>query len=231
VFTYLTVNPRKEGLYVGTRQRGKELREPVTADPRVFWLRPDVGVMWTPAGGTRPTTWAWCPRYACDTGCYTQGERFDLGRYLAWLGGLNGSRDRCLFATAPDVVGDWRATWARSRDVLPRIRELGIPAAVVAQDGMVELPPPDEWDVLFVGGTTDWKLSERAYRLVRQAKGLGKRAHMGRCNSWRRLNAAYQAGYDTADGTCLAFNPPQYIPEISGWLDRLHRQPALTLWD
>ena len=83
----------------------------------------------------------------------------------------------------------------------------------------------------FVGGTTGFKLSETAYRLVREARALGKRTHLGRCNSRRRLLAAHAAGYDSADGTCLRYNPPQYVHEIGRWLDETRRRPALPLWE
>ena len=36
----------------------------------------------------------------------------------------------------------------------------------------------------------------------------------------------------TGDGTCLAFNPPQYVREIAGWLNAINRQPQLALdWE
>ncbi len=228
---YLTVNPRKDGIYVGTRQRGQALAVPIYADPRTLWLRPDVGVMWTPEGGTSPARLDWCPRFACDTGCYTQGHRFDLGQYLSWLTGLQPYRHKCLFATAPDVVGDAAATLARALPVLPELRRLGYRAALVAQDGLTpDTTPWDAFDVLFVGGTTPWKLREATYGLVREAARRGKWTHMGRCNSLRRLTAARNGGYDSADGTCLRFNPPQYVQEIGRWMDRLHRQAALPLF-
>ena len=132
-----------------------------------------------------------------------------------------------MFATAPDVVRDWAATWALAEPVLPRIRELGYRAAIVIQDGCTALPPADLWDVLFVGGSTEWKLSELVYRLVAEAREMGRHTHMGRVNSWRRIRAAALSGYASADGTCLKRNPPHYSVEIGEWLDRLNRQPAL----
>jgi hypothetical protein len=194
-----------------------------------LWTRGDVGVMMTPLSGRWRAVLDLAPVFACDTGCYARPERYSDAAYLDWLAGLRPYRARCLFATGPDVLGDWAATWARSAPLLPRIRELGFRAAVVAQDGARELPPADAWDVLFVGGTTGWKLSEAAYGLVRAARALGRPVHLGRVNSWRRLRAAKVSGYTSADGTCLARNPPQYCLEIQGWLDRLRTQPPLPL--
>jgi hypothetical protein len=189
-----------------------------------LWERGDVGVLLTPASGGRRQLFGLVPFLAWATGNFTRPVH--VPTYLALLA-THRDAARFLFATAPDVVGDWHRTWALSRDVLPAIRALGYPAAIVAQDGMAALPDPALWDCLFVGGTTEWKLSEPVYRLVREARALGKWTHMGRVNSWRRLRAAALSGYDSADGTCLAYHPPQYVREIARWLDRLKAQAAL----
>lgn len=171
------------------------------------------------------------PRYyrawAADNGCYSRGERFRLDAYLAWLVGL-GCRETCLFATAPDVVADARATWERSRYVLPVLRALGYRAALVAQDGAEAMRLDwSTFDALFIGGSTAWKLSEAAYALIGEAKGRGKWVHVGRVNSLRRLRAAAFAGADSADGTFLKVAPDINLPRMLRWLDALARQPHL----
>jgi hypothetical protein len=73
---------------------------------------------------------------------------------------------RCLFATAPDVVGNAEATIERSRYILPLIREYAdLPAAFVAQNGMERVLAAmsaaeteefwDDFDVLFLGGSKE----------------------------------------------------------------------------
>ena len=52
------------------------------------------------------------PYWAADNGCYARGAAFNLDRYLAWLDRLRPWQETCLFATAPDVVGDAAATLA-----------------------------------------------------------------------------------------------------------------------
>ncbi|WP_242882620.1 hypothetical protein [Actinomadura litoris] len=77
-------------------------------------------------------------------------------RYLIWLERLVPYADRCLFVTAPDVVGSHLDTRTQSRDLLPRIREMGFPPAFVAQPGMEWDHSSDLWesfDVLFIGGS------------------------------------------------------------------------------
>lgn len=196
--------------------------------PALF--RAGIGVMLTPRSGIRSELAAEAPCWAADNGCYALGERFDLAGYLAWLAAMAPLADRCLFAPAPDVVGDAEATLARSLPVLPEIRRLGFKAALVAQDGLERLPVPwDAFDCLFVGGTDPWKFSERAYGLVAATIARGKWTHQGRVNGFPRLAAAAVAGIGSADGTSLAFNPRRYVPEIAGWVDRLNRQPPLPM--
>jgi hypothetical protein len=186
-------------------------------------LPPEVGVMITPMmGNALPPDHV----YACDTGCFNAPEKHDDDAYLAWLDKL--PRDRCLFATAPDVVGDAVATLERSAPMLPRIRAMGFSAALVAQDGLESLPVPwESFDCLFMGGTTAWKLSEDAYRLMAAAKARGLWVHAGRVNSLRRLRAMEMGGADSADGTFLKFGPDVNLPRVVAWLDALKRQPAL----
>jgi len=220
-------------MYVGTRARGKDLATPIVTSAERYWQDGRIGWMTTPRERGARGVWEQAPFVAVDTGLYSKkGARdFVLASYLDYLREAAPHRGKCLFATAPDVVGDWAATWALSRPALPLLRGLGYKAALVAQDGMTELPAPDEWDVLFVGGTDAFKLSETAYRLQREAKELGKWTHMGRVNSPGRLRAAAMAGYDSSDGTCLAFNPPMYLEAIPQWLERLRTRPHLALWD
>lgn len=163
------------------------------------------------------------PFWAADNACFNHPEDFDTEKYLGWLATFPlEQRSSCLFAPAPDVVGDPIKTLQRSAPVLPLIRALGFKAALVAQDGLENLEIPwDEFDVLFIGGSTEWKLSPAAAELCREAKRRGKGVHMGRVNSYRRLKFADDCGCDTADGTFLAFGPAVNLPRLLGWLTKL----------
>jgi hypothetical protein len=184
-----------------------------------------MGFLITPQGSHRPDL-AGMP-WAADSGCYTVPYIGD-DSYLRWLDSY--PRDTCLFAVAPDVVADWSGTVRVAATVLPKLRALGYRAAFIAQDG---LPPAwvawDEFDALFMGGTTAYKLSEDAYALVREAKARGKWCHMGRVNSLRRMRAAAMGGYDSVDGTYLKFGPDVNLPRLRGWLDTMARQPRLAV--
>lgn len=128
------------------------------------------------------------------------------------------------------MLADPQETWARSAPVLPLLREAGWAAALVAQDGLgVNQVPWEELDTLFIGGTTDWKLSEAAYGLVRAAAERGVPAHVGRVNSLQRLTAFAAAGATSADGTCLAFGPDRWLPLFARALRKAADEPGLAL--
>ncbi|RPK74484.1 hypothetical protein [Streptomyces sp. ADI95-17] len=168
-----------------------------------------------------------------DNGCFGNNYPGD-DEWFDWLDSriVRYGADRFLFAVAPDVPFDAAGTLAKSLPWLGRIRGLGVQAAFAAQDGCDELGVPwDAFDVLFLAGSTEWKIGPIAERLSREAKERGKRVHMGRVNSLRRLRIAEWFGCDTADGTYLAFGPDKNLARLRGWLDELHHTPALFASD
>lgn len=158
--------------------------------------------------------------WAADNGCFSQGESFNAEAWLRWLDNL--PRRGCLFAVAPDVLGDFEATLERSAPYLPLLREMGFKAAFVAQNGWDSGRVDwDSFDCLFVGGDDAFKMSDRAFRLAEEARARGKWAHMGRCNTKGRLRAATWQ-YDSADGTFVAFGPDNNLPILLRWLSEPH---------
>jgi hypothetical protein len=163
--------------------------------------------------------------WAADNGCFSQPGKYTDERYLAFLAKLLPYVDRCLFATAPDVMGDAVATLDRSRPMLSRIRDVGYPVALVAQDGLTpDMVPWADIDALFIGGTTTWKLSEASHDLCVEAKRRGKWLHMGRVNSRRRYELARSFGCDSVDGTSLRFDP--HTPVVQ-WMSDASERPHL----
>jgi hypothetical protein len=111
--------------------------------------------------------------------------------------------DPLLFVTVPDVVADAAATASRWVRWAPAVRRRGLPLAFVAQDGceLGLVPAAHEFDCLFIGGSTEWKLGAECAQLVRAAKRAGKWVHMGRVNTERRIRYAASIGCDSVDGT------------------------------
>lgn len=173
-----------------------------------------LGYIDTPAqGNKRPEDVIWC----ADNGAFS--DNFDEEKWWRFLVDNSHRADSCLFAVAPDVVGDAQATLTRSWPWLGKIRELGYPVAFVAQDGFESIhnTPWDQFDCLFIGGTTSWKLGPHARAAVAEAKRRGKWVHMGRVNSERRWRYADAIGCDSVDGTFLTFGPDVNLPRLLAW--------------
>jgi len=144
-----------------------------------------------------------------DNGAYSG---FDVTGFMAMLERFY-RRPGCRFVAAPDVVADAHTTlgnwpfWSRV------IRSTGFPPALVGQDGMTTKDIPwSEICALFIGGTTEWKLSDQAARLIGMAKARGLWVHMGRVNTHQRIRTAYARGCDSIDGSAFSKWPDTHIP-------------------
>jgi hypothetical protein len=114
----------------------------------------------------------------------------------------------------PETTIAWAKEW------LPRITELGLPAAMVMQDGMEDMLDEIPWDlfeVAFIGGSNEFKLGEGARIVIAEAKRRGKKVHVGRVNSSQRLSYVSSLGADTADGTFLGKGPAKNLPRLMDW--------------
>ena len=120
-----------------------------------------------------------------------------------------------LFVTLPDVVGDAAATLLLAFDWHRQLRRRDLPIALVAQDGLtVKTTPWEALDALFIGGSTEFKMSDTARRLTSEAKERGLWVHMGRVNGHRRLRFAKAIGCDSVDGTSLSWFRDTYLREF-----------------
>lgn len=182
-----------------------------------------IGQIATPAAGNRVEAGrTWCADNSVFAGKYPGDEAF-----LGWLKARRQFAESCRFVVAPDVVCDAAATLERSRPMFPRIRALGFPVALVAQNGLESMPVPwDEFDALFLGGDDKWKLGPEAAALVTEAKSRGKWVHMGRVNSRKRLAYAAEIGCDSADGTYIAFGPDKNLPRMLRWIHEVNAMTA-----
>jgi hypothetical protein len=180
-----------------------------------------MGLMVQPRSGYDRYIERW-PFYAADNGCFTGRWRAD--HWERWLSGL--SPNRCLFAVAPDVYPDARASLGRGLEYVELVRSLGFPVAIVAQNQAEELEWPwEEFDALFIGGTMtgkprhEWKESDAAASLVAEARRRGKWVHMGRVNGWPRMRRAEAMGCHSCDGTTIKYAPFLNVPRISRAVD------------
>lgn len=165
--------------------------------------------------------------WAADNDCY---NRLDRPRYLTMLRAIAGY-PRLLWVTAPDVVANADATLARFRLWRPALDYYSLPIALVAQDGQEDRSVP--WDAihcLFIGGSTRWKLSGHAARLIQEAHARGKWVHVGRVNTLRRMWLFSSLPVDSIDGTCFSKLPDKFIPWMLRRLDGQQHVMEDLLW-
>lgn len=158
-------------------------------------------------------------RWGMDSGLF--GGSFSMEEYLWFIGRHKQYRKTCLFVTVPDSLGNSIETLHLWRNHVSFFD--GWPIAFVAQDGQENLPLPTDYHALFVGGTTEWKMSTAADDLIRKAKGDGKWVHVGRVNSIKRYRHFQLVGADSCDGTFPIYEPDTAIRILA----RAIKQPPL----
>ena len=147
--------------------------------------------------------------FAIDNGAWTahqSGNSWDRGLFEELLAKLGSAAD---WIVCPDVVADAVETRKLYRYWLPKLLDIA-PVLVAVQDGMT---PWDARDALqrgaagvFVGGTTDWKLSSLPmWGRFKVLRDLPRPCylHVGRVNSAKRISACIAAGADSFDGTAV----------------------------
>jgi len=128
--------------------------------------------------------------YPIDHGCF---NRWDEPAFLGMLGKIATLEKPPIFVCVPDVVADSQATTRMWKKYHKRIN---FNKAFVAQDGHEPWDVPAEAYAVFVGGSTEWKLSNAHW-----FKGTTKWLHIGRVNTEKRLRWAEDIGADSVDGT------------------------------
>ena len=152
--------------------------------------------------------WIW----AADNGCFS--SKWEYKTWATWIQ-KKPNPDTALFAVVPDTVSDPIETLEKWETHHQFVRHLGFKPAFVLQDGATNQTIPwEQLDCLFIGGSTEYKLSDHAKRFVHKAKQLGKWVHMGRVNSQKRIELAFNWGCDSADGTYIAFGPDINTPKL-----------------
>jgi hypothetical protein len=179
---------------------------------------------------------------------FTGTSPFSEDKFFAMLDAIvaAGLQDKVQHVVVPDRVGDWKGTTERWKEFYERVKAYGMPLAYVGQDGIEEHTdqiPWDEFDVFFIGGSTPWKLGynpkgkykdfnrptdeelrkagflKAQHDLIKEAKRRGKRVHMGRVNSWKRMELAnYGMQVDSADGNFIGAAPDNNLPIVVDWL-------------
>ena len=158
-----------------------------------------------------------------DNSAYTN---FEKKKYYALIDKIGDCPIQWI--TVPDVVGDAELTHILWRYWQPELKAFGLPLAYAAQDGAERFSLPwADFDCLFIGGTTDWKLSPQAAYLIQKAKRFGKLVHMGRVNSDKRLRYAFELGCDSVDGTGYQRYSKFHLRNGLRYMHKLHSQQSM----
>lgn len=195
-------------------------RQAATTYPNLF------GWFITPRKRVIPGSIKTGQRWACDNDCYNLAEAFDLDTFLGWLEVLKPYRASNLFVPCPDVVADHKATLERFIATYQSFS--GWPLAFVLQDGCT--PEAVPWSLIqavFVGGSTEYKLSQTVLQILAEAGRRNLWRHVGRVNSRKRINHFYGLA-DSFDGTGFSIEPDKKLNWAKNHLLWRQQQPELT---
>lgn len=138
--------------------------------------------------------------FAIDNGAFSN---FSIKGFEALIERESERRELCIFVACPDVVASARRTLELFDHWMPRLDQW--PLALVAQDGQEDLPIPWEHiEAIFIGGTTEWKMSKAAADVIKTGHAMEKWVHVGRVNRPGRFEYFEKLGADSIDGTGIS---------------------------
>lgn len=140
----------------------------------------------------------WIP-FALDNDAFSAWVHNTTWNEDAWLSMLKTVRQsgfKPLWALVPDVVANAQATIDLWHKHSPVAASFGWPLAFAVQDGMTPADIPNEADVVFIGGSTEWK-----WKTLPMWATCRRRIHVGRVNEVERLWICERYGVESVDGT------------------------------
>lgn len=148
-------------------------------------------------------------------GDWKAGRAFDEKAFMADVLAILDlpAEQRPDFAVLPDQVAGGMLSLAMSLAWLARLGRLSIRWALAVQDGMTpeHIPWDAPFEVIFVGGSTRWKL-ETAGAWVKAAHAHGRRVHIGRVGSARRVRWARSIGAGSIDSALPLWGERNLLP-------------------
>lgn len=155
-----------------------------------------IGWLLSPAGWRKPHRWI---TYALDNDRFAatvNARPWDEAAYMEMLAKAQTVTLPPLWVLVPDVPFNRDGTLAEWGKWAPILKAYGWRLAFAVQDGMTHADVPSDASVIFVGGTTDWKLETILYWCAHNDD-----VHVGRVNGYRMLWHCHDAGVKTCDGT------------------------------
>lgn len=172
-----------------------------------------LGHLYSP--GSQRGPFEWLP-YALDNGrfsAWSHGTVWNESAYIKMLEWAKKSGQSPLWALVPDVVADRKATLREWEKWAPIVREYKWPLAFAAQDGMTPEDVPSDAEVVFIGGSTEWKWAN-AWKFCEAFP----RVHIGRVNTYRKLRHCEKIGAESVDGTGWTRGDKRQLDGLYKWL-------------
>lgn len=176
-----------------------------------------IGWLISPEGWRTPPSWM---PYALDNGAFgawVNKRKWDEKAFLELLRTAAQNKSRPIWVVVPDVVTDREATIKRWFKWVPRIKNIlpNTPLAFAVQDGMSPEDVPANADLVFVGGSTEWK-----WRYLRTWTDRFARVHVARVNTAGKLWQCYEAGAESCDGTGWMRGGEERLHELEFFLEQ-----------
>lgn len=158
-----------------------------------------VGHLYTPNRTERPKSWL---PYALDNGAFAAAINDREFNWESWHAALHryiGHPQCPKWIVVPDVPFDGEGTVAMWRSLAPQYKDFGVPLALAVQNGMDQMMVKGlavQPDVIFVGGTTEWK-----WATVNEWCNVFERVHVARVNGRKGLDICQAAGAESCDGS------------------------------
>lgn len=157
--------------------------------------------------------------FVIDNGAFIAWRDKEPWDEEGWKKMLNIVAMKCrtpLWAAVPDVVADRAGTISKWHSHAAEIKKRGWSAAFCVQDGMTPEDVPSDADVIFVGGSDDWKFPN-----LKMWTEHFPRVHCARVNSIKMIQACDRLGCESVDGTGWFRDPSRKdkVPAIRNYVE------------
>jgi hypothetical protein len=169
--------------------------------------------------------------YALDNGAWSAHKNNREWDQQAWYRHLSWSErreDAPIWIVVPDVVGSRDETLRKWERYSKIAADFG-PLAIAVQNGMTKADIPSDAEVIFVGGSRDWKRATAPYWTHHFA-----RVHVGRVTTERWLRYYDRCGAESVDGTGFFRGDQEQLAGLERYLagqDSISKPCQFSIWE
>ena len=177
-----------------------------------------VGLLLGPAYFRKQAIRPWLT-YVLDNDAFSAWSNGTEWNHAAWTEMLKRAmlnKHKPAWVLVPDVVADKTATLASWQRHAPEAASYSWPLAFAVQDGMTPDDVPEGAQVVFVGGTTEWK-----WQNLPMWCASFSRVHVGRVNNIEKVYHCEDMGIESVDGTGWFKDPTREdkLPALLSWFE------------